>query len=464
MISDLEPYSAYKDSGVEWLGEVPEGWVLRRGKQLFHKMDRKVRETDETVTCFRDGMVTLRRIRRTAGFTEAIQESGYQGVRRGDLVIHQMDAFAGAVGVSDSDGKASPVYAVCVSKGDVDARYYQHVVRQMARSGWIAALAKGVRERSTDFRFETFGQQILPSPSPGEQAAIADFLTYVDLRIQRVIAAKKRLVELLEEEKLAIVHRAAMHGLNTNDSRPRPGTDWLRGVPNAWRLGRLSDSVSSTTGGAWGGEANGIDDVTCVRVADFDRQLRVVRPDPPTLRALPASERRRRGLMKGDLLIEKSGGGSNQPVGTVVLFDHSVEAVPSNFIARVRSAPGYDPKYLLYLHWSLYALRLNARSVKQTTGIQNLDLRAYLSEQVAFPPLSEQGEIADYLDREVARIHAAVCTTQAEVGLLREYRTRLISDVVTGKLDVREAVKSIPSDPSADDPALDEQLEEVAAA
>ena len=113
MVAELKPYPDYKDSGVEWLGAVPAHWEMERGKWLFRKMDRPVREADEVVTCFRDGVVTLRKNRRVRGFTESLQEIGYQGIRRGDLVIHGMDAFAGAIGVADSDGKGTPVYLVC---------------------------------------------------------------------------------------------------------------------------------------------------------------------------------------------------------------------------------------------------------------------------------------------------------------------------------------------------------------
>ena len=107
------PYNDYKPSGVEWLGDIPAHWSIERAKWLFEKMERPVREEDEVVTCFRDGVVTLRKNRRVLGFTESLKEIGYQGIRRGDLVIHAMDAFAGAIGVADADGKGTPVYSVC---------------------------------------------------------------------------------------------------------------------------------------------------------------------------------------------------------------------------------------------------------------------------------------------------------------------------------------------------------------
>ena len=107
----MNGYDIYKDSPIAWIEKLPSHWRLVRGKNLYEKMQRPVSDTDEVVTCFRDGTVTLRRNRRTTGFTESLKEIGYQGIRKGDLVIHIMDAFAGAIGVSDSDGKGTPVYS-----------------------------------------------------------------------------------------------------------------------------------------------------------------------------------------------------------------------------------------------------------------------------------------------------------------------------------------------------------------
>ena len=109
----FQKYPAFKDSGEIWLETIPSHWDMRKAKWLFKREERPVRPEDDIVTCFRDGQVTLRSNRRTDGFTNALKEHGYQGIRKGDLVIHAMDAFAGAIGVSDSDGKSTPVYSVC---------------------------------------------------------------------------------------------------------------------------------------------------------------------------------------------------------------------------------------------------------------------------------------------------------------------------------------------------------------
>ena len=148
------------------------------------------------------------------------------------------------------------------------------------------------------------------------------------------------------------------------------GVEWLGEVPEHWEVRRLGDSVANCVTGVWGSEPNGLDDLPCVRVADFDRQRLRVRMHKPTMRAIAPNERRRRLLKSGDLLLEKSGGGDQQPVGVVMLYDHDVAAVCSNFVSRILVNEGFDSGFLTFLHSMLYAIRLNTRSIKQTTGIQ----------------------------------------------------------------------------------------------
>jgi type I restriction enzyme S subunit len=164
---------ALRPSGIPWMPEIPSSWGVSRARFLFRQADRPVREDDGVVTAFRNGQVTLRSNRRVDGFTEAALEHGYQGVRAGDLVLHSMDAFAGAIGVSESDGKCTPEYIVCqpLQQG-LDSHYYATVLRVMARQDYIRVACQAVRERAPRFRFATFRDISLPVPSPEEQAAI----------------------------------------------------------------------------------------------------------------------------------------------------------------------------------------------------------------------------------------------------------------------------------------------------
>lgn len=212
----------------------------------------------------------------------------------------------------------------------------------------------------------------------------------------------------------------------------------FRDAPANWRTLRLSETVTACRNGTWGEEPRGSPgDLICVRVADFDRRGLRVLLDHSTVRYVPEPFRRRRILEHGDLLLEKSGGGELQPVGAVVLYDHDTPAVSSNFIARMPVAPGLDARYLCYLHAALYSLRVNCRSIRQTTGIQNLDSDAYLAETVRIPGLAEQQRIAGFLDGKTALIDALTDSKERLIDLLGEKRRVTIGHAVTQGLDPR---------------------------
>lgn len=185
-----------KPTGISWLPQIPEHWELRRAKNLFKKEQRPVQEGDEVVTCFRDGQVTLRKNRRLTGFTEATEYSGYQHICVGDLVIHQMDAFAGSSGVSDSEGMGTPVLSVCTAKTNkTDNYYYAHILRLMGKNGFILSLYRGIRERSSDFRFDTFAKQWLPVPPIEEQKAI---VSYINGKVATIDTLSRKLRQEIE--------------------------------------------------------------------------------------------------------------------------------------------------------------------------------------------------------------------------------------------------------------------------
>ena len=219
------------------------------------------------------------------------------------------------------------------------------------------------------------------------------------------------------------------------------GVEWIGDVPEHWAVERLSTSVEGQINGVWGSDPDGTDDLPCIRVADFDRRKHRIRTDKLTLRSVKPSERTGRILRKGDLLLEKSGGGEQQPVGTVMLYDHDFQAVCSNFVGRLVLRESYDPTYQTYLHATLYAIGLNNRSIKQTTGIQNIDASSYLSELVGVPPLHEQAAIVRYLDHADRRIRRYVDAKRKLIALLEEEKQAIVNHAVTRGLDPNVPLK-----------------------
>ena len=193
-----------KDSGIEWIGEIPKHWEVVKGKYILNLLKRLVRDTDEVITCFRDGEVTLRSNRREDGFTFSDKEIGYQGINAGDLVVHGMDGFAGAIGISDSRGKGSPVLNVIDSSEN--KKYLMYYLRIMAYSDVFTALATGIRVRSVDLRWNKLANLFYPLPRNNEQNDIVDYLDKKTKLIDDSIAIKQKQLETLEEYKKSLIY------------------------------------------------------------------------------------------------------------------------------------------------------------------------------------------------------------------------------------------------------------------
>ena len=215
--------------------------------------------------------------------------------------------------------------------------------------------------------------------------------------------------------------------------------DWLEDVPSHWRTASAKSMIQSSTAGFWGDDAtehNKCDHIRCIRVADFNVETLSVSDRKATKRAIPKTARLPRLLEPGDILLEKSGGGENQPVGRVVAFDSPIPAVTSNFVTRLRvNADVANPRFILRTLDLMQRLRLTLASIKQTTGIQNLDEQSYLSNPIPLPPLPEQRTIADFLDVADARINRYIVAKRRMIALLEEQKQAIINQAVTRGLD-----------------------------
>ena len=213
------------------------------------------------------------------------------------------------------------------------------------------------------------------------------------------------------------------------------GVEWLGEVPQHWPIYSLKRTVDGCVNGLWGDEPDGENDIAVIRVADFERSLSAIGLNKLTYRSITPKEKQSRLIKSVDLLIEKSGGGEKTLVGCVVLFSHEFEAITSNFVARMRPLAEFDSQFLCYAFGNLYHGRVNYPSVKQVTGIQNLDAESYLQERFCFPTRAEQTQITRFLDHETTRIDALIEEQQRLIELLKEKRQAVISHAVTKGLN-----------------------------
>ncbi len=426
-------YPAYKDSGVEWLGEVPDHWESRRLKFLFSLQKRPVVDGDGIVTCFRDGAVTLRSNRRTDGFTNAEKEIGYQGIRRGDLVIHAMDAFAGAIGVSDSDGKSSPVYSACTPNEGVSAYYYARLLRHMALAGFVSSLAKGIRERSTDFRWSDASEIYLPFPSISEQTQIARFLDHETARIDALIEEQQRLIELLKEKRQAVISHAVTKGLDPTVPMKDSGVEWLGEVPAHWGLRPLKYQCRFSGGGTpskenleyWNGEIPWVSpkDMKKFWISDAEDKITEIAVRESSTNIVPPGALLmvvRSGILQRTLpvAINTAPVALNQDM-KALRFE--VEGM-AEFVAFLIA--GFE-------HSVLLAWR------KQGATVESIEHEYLANAIIPIPPLEEVEEILNEIRVSEAKFDALARESASLVVSLQERRSALISAAVTGKIDVR---------------------------
>ena len=399
-------YTKYKDSGVAWACDIPDHWSVTRLKNVFELMKRDPEDGDEIVTAFRDGKVTLRTNRRVDGFTHAAQEHGYQRVLPNDLVIHAMDAFAGAIGVSDSAGKSTPVYSVCRARSpQTCVAYFGRLLRHMALSDFVQALAKGIRERSTEFRWKEASQVLVPEPPPVEQATIAAFLDRETAKIDALIAEQQRLVGLLDEQLKAL----ALSAFNA------PSTAMVR-------LGAATDVVSRPLLGESG--------TTYTRLGLYNRGRGIFHKDPSEPEEMGDSDFF--WVEEGDLILS----GQFAWEGAVAIAGpEESRCVVSHRYPIVRGKPGIlRTEFLFALLCTAHGdFLLNENSRGAAGRNRPLNIGSLLKEKVPVPDIRLQDNAAQIyhqrqgLLKEVAIQHA----------LLQERRSALISAAVTGQIDVR---------------------------
>lgn len=462
----LRPYPAYRDSGLDWLGDVPEHWQVRRlgafGRFFKGNGGTKADETEDGVPCIRYGdLYTKHRFHITASkaCVPSDRAGAYTSVRYSDVL------FAGSGETLEEIGKSAVnlIKGSAVCGGDVivfrptldlDAEFigwstdYRHAASQKARMG------RGITV------MHIYASELkclaVPLPPLPEQHTIARYLDAADRRIRRYIRAKERLIELLEERKRAVVHEAVTGQIDVRTGQPYTdykdsGVEWLGKVPEHWERRRLKTLLRVVDRRSSTGEETLLslrrDHGVVVYSEHFAR--------PPQGRTLVGYKQ----LAVGQLVVNRLQANNG------LVFCSGVDGLVSPDYSVFEKTAPVQMKYLSdLLRTSVYRSHFRRVSTGLGTGTAGF-LRLYddvfLSTTVFLPSEDEQVSILEYLAVQRRKIEGLVASAENGLALLDEYRTRLIADVVTGKLDVREATARLRSGES-DNPQAERESGDVA--
>ena len=421
-----------KDSGIEWIGEIPEGWSIARGKHILTLLQRAVFPTDGVITCFRDGEVTLRSNRREDGFTVSLKEIGYQGIEPGDLVVHGMDGFAGSIGISDSRGKSSPVLVVLDSSQD--KKYLMYYLRSMAYNNVFLALSTGIRVRSCDLKWNKLADLLYLVPPIVEQHKLVSFLDEKCSEIDAMLSKTRSSIEEYKKLKQAVITQAVTKGVRGEREMKDSGVDYIGQIPAKWVLGKLRNVGDTQNGISKSSEFFG-KGFPFVSYSDVYKNYSLPFAVSGLVESTP-EEQERYSVKEGDIFFTRTSE-TIEEVGFSCVCEKDIpNATFAGFLIRVR--PFSDRLYTPYAKYYFRSTHLRFYLVKEMNLVTRASLGQSLlkSMPVLLPPLEEQKEIADYLDAKCAEIDGLIAKKEQLVKEMESYKKSLIYEVVTGKREV----------------------------
>lgn len=411
-----------KDSGFSWIGMIPYDWKCERGKYILKYMQKPIKENDGVITCFRDGEVTLRSNRREDGFTMADKEIGYQGIDVGDLVIHGMDGFAGAIGISDSRGKASPVLNVVDT--EQNKRYIMYFLRSMAYNNVFLALATGIRVRSCDLRWNKLAELYYPIPSLEEQNKIVDYLDAKCKEIDVLSIDIQAEIDTLEEYKRSVIIDKVTKGLCPDTEMKDSGIEWVGTIPESWNVHPVYYYFSERKAKNYDLEEQNLLSLSYGKVICKDINTNGG--------LLPANFSTYNIVEDKDIIIRPTDlQNDKRSLRTGLVTEHGI--ITSAYIALM---PKFDVNSK-YFHYLLHAYDTMKVFYNMGNGVrQGLNYSEFSKLMLIAPPKKEQREITEYLDNKCAEIDSVIETKKEQIMILDKYKKSIIYEYVTGKKEV----------------------------
>jgi type I restriction enzyme, S subunit len=445
VIGELKPYAEYKDSGLPWLGQVPRHWEVRRIKTVLREVDRRSSTGRETLLSLRmqAGLVDYHALGGKPIPPSALV--GYKRVLPGEIVMNRMRASAGLFAAATSDGLVSPDYAIFQPVERMNVAYAVQLFRTPAMRAVFRLESTGLGTGESGFLrlySDQFGRLAIPGPPIAEQDAIVRFLDWANERLERTIQAKRKVISLLTEQKQAIIHSVVTQGLDPTVPLKPSGVEWIGSIPKHWEvlslkrvLRRLIDCEHKTAP---------LVDQSPYRVV----RTTAVRQGALRMRGTYCTSSvafgawTRRGIPEpGDVIFTReapAGEACIVPEGlTVCLGQRTVLMKPNK--KRLNSE---------FLVHSIYAgpPRVSITLATQGSTVGHFNMSDIGALTILLPPKTEQDEIVAAILERTAGLERTIARFDREIELLREYRVRLVANVVTGRLDVREAAARLPDE------------------
>lgn len=419
----MRRYESYKDSGVEWLGEVPHCWDVKKVKNIFHLIVEPAAKNNqcELLSVYTDIGVKPRAELEERG-NKASTTDGYWIVKKGDIVVNKLLAWMGAIGLSEYDGVTSPAYDILRPHQQINGKFFHYLFRTPLCLSEFKKNSRGIMDMRLRLYFEELGNIYIPFPSYQEQQKIAQFLDDKTAKIDQAVDLAEKQIALLKEHKQILIQNAVTRGLNPDVPLKDSGVEWIGQVPEHWEVKKMKFLFKDTS------------------IKN--------KPDATLL-----SVTQNRGVIPRNWLEERT----VMPSGNLETFKFIQK---DDFAISLRSFEGgleichhdgiispaytvlkYDKKFLNngYYKYLFKCQKFISEMQTSIVGIREGKNISYEELKYSFlpiPQIIEQQKIAQFLDEKTAKIDQAIALKTAHIEKLKEYKSVLINDVVTGKVRV----------------------------
>jgi len=429
-------YSEYKDSGIEWVGQIPKHWIVKPLFSITKLTSVSECEDKELLSVYLDkGVIKFSDVneKRTNATSEDL--SKYQLVMPGNLVLNNQQAWRGSVGVSKFEGIVSPAYIVLELSNEIDPIYANYIFRDSSMVSFYLISSKGVGTIQRNLYWPQLKRAIIAIPPLPEQTAIAAFLDRKTALIDKAIAIKQKQIELLKERRQILIQRAVTRGLNPNAKMKDSGVEWIGEIPEGWEVKKLRYLATSFPSNI---DKHSKPNEKKVRLCNYTDVYKndYITDDMELMIATASAEQiAKYTLLEGDIVITKDSETASDIAVPTYIKEKLTNVVCGYHLAIIRT---YQKSYSKYLFHALKTKLFNAQFEVCSNGITrvglgNSDLK---NGYFLFPTEFEQIKISEFIEDGTSKIATAISLKEQDIEKIKEYKATLINEVVTGKVKV----------------------------
>ncbi|MPB64696.1 hypothetical protein AAH53_007895 [Campylobacter upsaliensis] len=424
---------SYKPSSIKWLGEIPQSWEIKPLRAIFNQRNEQNNnlEFQTILSLVKDVGVIPYEEKGNVGNKAKDDLQGYKIARVNDLVLNKMNAVIGSLGVSKYNGLVSPIYLVLyIANPNYLITYYSYLFQIKSVQKFLRKFAYGIMEIRESIDYLEFKKMFLPLPPLQEQKEIAEFLDKKCEKIQNYIDKKQKLITLLQEKKQALINEAVTKGLNPNIESKNSGIEYLRLIPHHWEVKKLKYVGKVVLGKMLCNEyQKGYSH--CYYLKSKNLQWLNVEVSQVEKMWFSEYEKSLYRIKKDDLLVSEGG-----EVGKTCIWNNELaECYIQNSVHKITLNKFNNAKFFLYAFFAYGKLGV-FDSVVSRVSIAHLVLEKLINVDMVVPPLQEQKEIAEFLDKKCEKINSAIEKTKKQIELVKEYKNTLINEAVCGRIDL----------------------------